>query len=54
MLQLAVRDKVIQRQQSILIDHELDGKVGYAQLALLEQTLMYFILHMQRNFTPSS
>ena len=39
-LQLAVRDKIIQRQQSILVEHKLDNKVGYAQLALMEQTLM--------------
>lgn len=39
-LQLAVRDKVIQRQQKILTDHNLDDKVGYPQMALLEQTLM--------------
>lgn len=39
-LQLAVRDKVINRQQSILKEHELDHKVGYDQLALLEETLM--------------
>lgn len=39
-LQLAVRDKLIQRQQSILKDNSLDDKVGYTQLALMEQTLM--------------
>jgi hypothetical protein len=40
MLQLAVRDKIIQRQQSILKQNDLDHKVGYAQLALLESTLI--------------
>ena len=39
-LQLAVRDKLIHRQQNILLENNLDGKVGYHQLALMEQTLM--------------
>lgn len=39
-LQLAVRDKLINRQQNILLENNLDGKVGYHQLALMEQTLM--------------
>jgi hypothetical protein len=39
-LQLAVRDKIISRQQTVLRDHNLEGKVGYEQLALLEETLM--------------
>eukprot|EP01038_Epipyxis_sp_PR26KG_P013647 gene13647-18314_t len=39
-LQLAVRDKVILRQQAVLNEHNLDHKVGYNQLALLENTLM--------------
>eukprot|EP01035_Chromulina_nebulosa_P018719 gene18719-24481_t len=39
-LQLAVRDKVIQRQQNVLKENDLDQQVGYTQLALLEQTLM--------------
>jgi hypothetical protein len=39
-LQLAVRDKIISRQQAVLRDHNLEGKVGYEQLALLEETLM--------------
>ena len=28
-LQLAVRDKLIQRQQNVLTEHGLDGKVGH-------------------------
>jgi len=39
-LQLAVRDKLINRQQLILKDNHLDHKVGYDQLALLEETLL--------------
>ena len=39
-LQLAVRDKLINRQQTVLKEHSLDDKVGYTQLALMEQTLM--------------
>jgi hypothetical protein len=39
-LQLAVRDKIITRQQNILKEHDLDHKVGYQQLQLMEQTLM--------------
>lgn len=39
-LQLAVRDKLINRQQAVLKEHNLDGKVGYEQLALMEETLM--------------
>ncbi len=39
-LQLAVRDKLINRQQTVLKEHSLDDKVGYSQLALMEQTLM--------------
>jgi hypothetical protein len=39
-LQLAVRDKLIQRQQTVLAQHHLDLDVGYSQFALLEQTLV--------------
>lgn len=39
-LQLAVKDKIINRQQLILKDNHLDSKVGYDQLALLEETLL--------------
>jgi hypothetical protein len=39
-LQLAVRDKLIQRQQFVLKEHEVDDKVGYSQLALMEQALV--------------
>lgn len=39
-LQLAVRDKLINRQQTVLKEHNLDQKVGYEQLALMEETLM--------------
>lgn len=39
-LQLAVRDKIISRQQAILNEHGLDSRVGYDQLAMLEETLM--------------
>lgn len=39
-LQLAVRDKLINRQQAVLREHNLDSKVGYEQLALMEETLM--------------
>jgi hypothetical protein len=38
-LQLAVRDKLIQRQQMILAEHGLDHLVGFS-VALMEQTLM--------------
>jgi kinesin family protein 18/19 len=39
-LQLAVRNKLINRQQVVLKEHNLDSKVGYDQLTLLEETLM--------------
>ena len=39
-LQLAVRDKLINRQQAVLVENGLDGRVGYSQLALMEQTIM--------------
>jgi len=39
-LQLAVRDKIIQRQKVVLKDNSLDDMVGYTQLALMEETLM--------------
>lgn len=39
-LQLAVKHKIINRQQLILKDNHLDHKVGYDQLALLEETLL--------------
>lgn len=39
-LQLAVRDKIIQRQKNILQQHSLEDQVGYSQLALMEKTLM--------------
>lgn len=39
-LQLAVRDKIIQRQKVVLKDNSLDELVGYTQLALMEETLM--------------
>lgn len=39
-LQLAVRDKLINRQQGILKEHNLDSKVGYDQLALMEESFM--------------
>ena len=39
-LQLAVRDKIINRQQIVLKEHHLDSKVGYEQLALVEETLL--------------
>eukprot|EP00606_Chrysophyceae_sp_TOSAG23-5_P001504 GSChrysophyteH2.ASY1.ANO1.683.1 assembled CDS len=38
-LQLAVKDKIISRQQSVLQKHNLEGEVGYSQLAVLEQSL---------------
>ena len=39
-LQVAVRDKLIQRQKEVLKANALDNKVGYLQLALMEETLM--------------
>ncbi len=51
-LQLAVRDKIINRQQAILLDHNLDNKVGYEQLTLLEDTLMGDI-EMNPHIPPS-
>ena len=39
-LQLAVKDKIINRQQAVLVENGLDGRVGYSQLALMEQTIM--------------
>jgi kinesin family protein 18/19 len=39
-LQLAVRNKLINRQQVVLKEHNLDAKVGYDQLTLMEETLM--------------
>lgn len=39
-LQLAVRDKIIQRQKVVLKDNSLDELVGYTQMALMEETLM--------------
>ena len=39
-LQLAVRDKVINRQQLILREHGLDHKVGYEQLQFMEDSIM--------------
>lgn len=39
-LQLAVKDKLINRQQQVLKEHDLDSKVGYEQVALIEETLM--------------
>ena len=38
-LQLAVKDKIIARQQSVLSAHGLEDEVGYKQLALLEHSL---------------
>lgn len=40
LLQLAVKDKIIQRQSNILKENNLESKVEYAQLALMERTLM--------------
>jgi len=38
-LQLAVKDKMIARQQAVLVKHNLQGEVGYQQLAILENSL---------------
>ena len=37
MLQLAVRDKLIARQQAVLRENGLEDEVGYSQLALMEK-----------------
>jgi hypothetical protein len=51
-LQLAVRDKIITRQQMVLKEHNLDNKVGYEQLALMEETLM--AMNDSENMAPPS
>ena len=38
-LQLAVKEKVISRQESVLKEHNLNDKVGYSQLAMFERSL---------------
>jgi hypothetical protein len=38
-LQLAVKDKMIARQQAVLVKHGLQDEVGYQQLALLENSI---------------
>eukprot|EP00605_Chrysophyceae_sp_TOSAG23-4_P002806 GSChrysophyteH1.ASY1.ANO1.3090.1 assembled CDS len=38
-LQLAVKDKIIARQQAVLAEHNLEGEVGYSQLAAIESSL---------------
>ena len=39
-LQVAVRDKLIQRQQTVLKEAEMDDAVGYSSLALFEDSLL--------------
>lgn len=53
-LQLAVRDKLIQRQQYVLKEHEIDDKVGYTQLALMEQALVGGGGREEEQIVPSS
>ncbi len=38
-LQLAVKDKIIARQQTLLTNHNLQGEVGYHQFQILEDSL---------------
>ena len=38
-LQLAVKDKIVQRQQAVLSKHNLEGEVGYSALAVFEQSV---------------
>lgn len=40
MLQLAVRDKVISRQNMVLREHQLEEEVGYSQLAIMEHSMI--------------
>ena len=54
LLQLAVKDKIIQRQSNILKDNNLESKVGYAQLALMEQTLMKDDDEMQQQLASAA
>ena len=53
-LQLAVRDKLIQRQQQVLSQHGLENEVGYKQLALMEESLLADPLAMSQSLTPSA
>lgn len=39
-LQLAVRDKIINRQQDILREYNLDNLVGYDHFSLMEEALL--------------
>eukprot|EP01042_Synura_sphagnicola_P006219 gene6219-7949_t len=40
MLQLAVKDKLLQRQNNVLKEHGLEANVGYKQIAMMEQSLI--------------
>lgn len=53
-LQLAVKDKIINRQQVVLEENNLSNEVGYTQLALMEQTLMGDVGEFSATMAPPS